>query len=343
MWNDKKSVIFSFFRLEEVVEMIYPDYLKDDDIIGMTACSAGVGDKLEEYLGGVDNFKKQGFKIIETNNVRNKGIVSASRKERVEEFTSLVLEKDVKLIQIVAGGDFLYDIISMIDFNLIKDNVKWVCGSSDPTSLLFIITTMLDIATIYTPCNVSGFNQRKLDISLLNYFKIIKGYKVIQEKREKYELNCLKDSLEYNLDTSNEWIRQGNVNVTGRIIGGCLECLKDVIGTKHDYVKEFIQKYKDRGIIWYFDIFSMTSEGVYNTLLQFKNAGWFDYTRCILIGKVKYPSSFSGLSYEEAIGNALEGIPYIYKFDIGHVKPSMTIINGSLVRIKDNEMTMICQ
>lgn len=320
--------------------MIYPDFLNKGDAIGITACSAGILGKLDEYLGGVKNFESQGFKIIETNNVRTLGVVSGSKEERVKEFEELLVNKDVKLIQIAAGGDFLYDMISLVDYGLIKDNLKWIAGCSDPTSLLFIITTMLDIATIYTPANVSGFNQSKMDISLVNYFKIIKGDKVLQVKRDMYELNSDDSKQGYNLDTENEWINKGVTSVRGRIIGGCLECIKDVIGTKYDYVNEFISRYKDEGIIWYFDIFSMTSEGVYNTLLQFKNAGWFSNTKCILIGKVKYPNTFTDCSYEDLIDKAIGDIPYIYKFDIGHVKPSFTIINGALVKIDGNNFEM---
>lgn len=320
--------------------MIYPNFLNKGDVIGITACSAGILGKLDEYLGGIKNFENQGFKIVETKNVRTLGVVSGSKEERVKELNELLISKDVKLIQIAAGGDFLYDMISLVNYDLVKNNLKWIAGSSDPTSLLFIITTMLDIATIYTPANVSGFNQGKLDISLVNYFDIIKGKKVLQVKRDKYELSS-DDSIDgYNLDTENKWINKGITSVRGRIIGGCLECIKDVIGTKYDYVSDFISRYNDDGIIWYFDIFSMTSEGVYNTLLQFKNAGWFSNTKGILIGKVKYPNTFTDYSYEELIDKALDGIPYIYNYDIGHVKPSFTIINGAMVSICDGELEM---
>jgi len=320
--------------------MIYPEFLKKNDVIGITACSAGILGKLDEYLGGVENFNKQGFKVIETKNVRTDGIVSSSKEERVKELNELLGDKDVKLIQIAAGGDLLYEMISLVDFDLIKKNVKWIAGSSDPTSLLFIITTMLDIATIYTPCNVSGFNQKEMDASLVNYFKIITGERVKQVKRDKYELVSDDGKDGYNLDTKNDWIINKDVKVEGRIIGGCLECLKDVIGTKYDYVNKFIDKYENEGIIWYFDIFSMTSEGVYNTLLQFKNAGWFRSTKCVLIGKVKYPNTFTDLTYDEVIHEALGDIPYIYKFDIGHVKPSFTIVNGSKVKITSESLEM---
>jgi len=142
-------------------------------------------------------------------------------------------------------------------------------------------------------------------------------------------------SLDYVLiKKDNEWINMnGDVNEEGILIGGCIDVLKDLIGTKFDKTNEFLEKYKDEGFIWYFDVFSMTSEALYNTLLQFKYAGWFKYTKAILIGKVCIPNTFVDMTYEELIKKAIQDIPVVYKFDVGHVKPSFTMINGMKVRI----------
>ena len=81
----------------------------------------------------------------------------------------------------------------------------------------------------------------------------------------------------------------------------------------------------------------MQPEDLYRTLIQFKMAGWFRYTKAIIIGKVRFPSSFLNLSYEEMIKKALPNMKVIYNFDVGHVKPSMTMINGFKVRVISND------
>ena len=167
--------------------MIIPEYLKDDDIVGVTACSCGVLDKIDKYEKSLSNFHKYGFKTIETSNVRTSGVVRSDPVTRAREFESLVTNKDIKMINIAAGGDFLMDMLPYLNYDLIKDNVKWVGGSSDPTSLLFTITTNLDIATIYTPCNMSGYSSDDLHKSYLDYFRIVRGEKVRQVKSDKYE------------------------------------------------------------------------------------------------------------------------------------------------------------
>lgn len=314
--------------------MIIPEFLKKGDIIGVTAASCGVLDKIDKYENSINNIKKYGFKIKETSNVRTSGIVSSSDIERAKELESLYLDNEVKMISIASGGDFLFEMLDNIDYSIIKDNIKWISGSSDPTSLLFLITTNYDIATIYSPCNMSGFDLEPLHQSYLNYFEILKGNLIKQEKF----LYCEDKSFSDVFDKVNKWKNiNGNVNEEGILIGGCIECLKDIIGTKYDKTKEFVEKYKDDGIIWYFDVFSMTSEDLYKTLVQFKYAGWFKYTKAILIGKVCFANSFIDYKYEDAIKNALPDMKVIYQFDVGHVKPSFTMINGVKVKIMSNE------
>lgn len=310
--------------------MIYPKYLDKNSTIGVTACSAGVLKKIEKYEKSIVNVKKQGFNIVETSNVRTDGVVSSDKFTRARELESLFKNSNVDVVAIASGGDFLYDMLTEVDFNILKDNVKWLVGSSDPTSLLYILTTNYDIATMYSPCNMSGFNEDDLHQSYLNYFEILKGNLVRQEKNPFKE----KESFSDEMNEINEWSNlNGDVCEEGILIGGCIEVLKDIIGTKFDKTNEFLEKYKDQGFIWYFDVFSMTSEGLYNTLLQFKNAGWFKYTKAVVIGKVCFPNTFTDMSYEDAIKNSLEDVKCIFNFDIGHVKPSFTMINGMKAKI----------
>ena len=312
--------------------MIIPEYLKDGDIVGVTACSGGVGHKIPKYEKSLKNFEKYGFKVVETNNVRTSDYMSSDPRTRALELDSLVTNNNIKMINIASGGDFLYEMLPYVNFDNIRNNIKWIGGSSDPTGLIYTITTNLDIATIYTPCNMSGYEKDVLHQSYLDYFKIIRGNLVKQYKSEYYE------NEDGNFNIVNDWITFGKaIDCSGRLIGGCIDVLKDIIGTKYDKTLSFIEKYKYDRIIWYFDVYSLESEVLYRTLLQFKDAGWFKYTDLIVIGKVCVPSSETGFTYEEAVNKALSEYKVIYKFDVGHVKPSMTMINGMKARIVSND------
>ena len=136
---------------------------------------------IEKYEKSISNVKKQGFNIIETPNVRTDGVVSSDKVTRARELESLFLNTNADMVAIASGGDFLYDMLTEVDFSILTNNVKWLAGSSDPTSLLYILTTNYDIATVYSPCNMSGFNEDNLHESYLNYFKILKGNLVKME------------------------------------------------------------------------------------------------------------------------------------------------------------------
>ena len=203
--------------------MLFPNFLKEVDVIGITACSSGVLSKIEKYEKTLVHFAKHHLSIVETANVRTEGLVSSDAKTRWEELKSLYLDKNVSLIQIASGGDFLFEMLPYVDLNIIKKHVKWISGSSDPTSLLYMITTQLDIATIYSPCNMCGMAMEELPLSYENYFSIIKGNLVSQSKYPYFQLD---DQMQI----KNEWISyQGDFTINGRLIGGCLECIKDII------------------------------------------------------------------------------------------------------------------
>lgn len=316
--------------------MKYPHFLNNKDIIGITAPSSGVGHKLTSYNLSINNLKKH-FNIIETNSVRNKDEMSNTPSIRGKEFNELLNNKDVKCILCASGGDFCISALEYIDFDLLKENIKWIEGYSDPTSILYYITTKYDIATIYGN-NAGSFDQNKLHKSLKYNIELLKGKISKQEKYDLYESIRLENSNGYNLTEQVIYNNiNGNVDEQGRIIGGCLDVLTNIIGTKYDYTNNFIEKYKNDGIIWYFDIFSLTIEDLYNKLYQFKYAGYFKYTKCIIVGRILFKNGFTKYTYEQVLKEILPNMKIVYDFDIGHVPPKMTIINGSIVRVVSND------
>ncbi len=322
--------------------MIYPEFLKEKDTIGVTAPSDGITDKikLKRLDNAIKNFEKRGFNIKETPNVRCsvKGR-SSSSKERAEELESLYKDDNVKTIITSGGGDFLLEMLSEVDFNVIKENPKWLQGYSDPTGLLFMVTTNLDIATVYSD-NFKSFGMEPWHQSLENNLKILKGNMVEQTNFSKYEEDKkLITGLEpFNLTKKVYWKNLNNkdaINIKGRMIGGCLDIITDLFGTRFDKTKDFLEKYKDDGIIWYFDVCELSSESIIRILWKLKDNCYFKYTKGILFSRVYACNSYYDISYEEAIYESLKdlNIPIIINTDIGHVAPRMTIINGAIATI----------
>ena len=315
--------------------MQYPKFLKRNSLIGITSPSSGVGNKLDSYELSIYNLKKE-FNVVETSSVRNNGYESNNPEIRGKEFNELLENKNVDMIFCASGGDFCISSLEYINFDLIKDNPLWIEGYSDPTSILYHITTKYDIATIYGN-NAGSFSQDTLHESLKYNIELLKGNVNIQKKYDLYESERSVGNS-YNLNTPIIYNNiNGDVDVSGRIIGGCLDVLVNIIGTKYDCTKDYINRYKDDGIIWYFDVFSISVENLYNILYKFKYAGYFEYTKCIIIGRILFKSGFTDKTYESVLKEVLPDVKIVYNFDIGHIPPKMTIINGSIVHIVSNE------
>lgn len=302
--------------------MQYPNFLKNNDLVGITALSSGTGNKIKEVKIALNHLKEY-FHLIITPDVYGEETVSANRNTRIKELNEL-LDDDIKLLLNIRGGDFLYETLDGIDYSkIVKKNI-WVMGYSDITNLLYILTTKYDLATIYG-MNAKSFDNQVLSDYELNNIDILMGKNVLQE-------SFSSDTISLN----------GDFKDCGILIGGCLDTLRYLIGTEYDKTIGFLEKYKDYKIIWYFDIYSMGSVDFYLTLLQFKNLGWFKYSNTFLFGKVLFPKIECNLSYQEALNKIFDNKNIVFNADIGHIRPSFTLINGSLGKVdyQNNKLTV---
>lgn len=310
--------------------MYYPKFIKSNETIGICAPSKGVGMKLDEYECSIQRLMKK-YQIKETASVRNSGYRSNTAFVRAKELEALCLDDEARMILCASGGDFMFEILPYIDWDLICQHPKWYMGYSDPTSLLYILTTRYDIASLY------GMNAGSFYIEhdyVEKSLKIMEGNLVVQTSFDYFQSQKNYQEEKLIFDQKVIWLHDQKIDVSGRCIGGCLEVIKDLMGTRYDATFSFIEKYKEDGIIWYFDNYGMSAEDVYLTLLQMKYANYFNYTKAVLFGRTCFESNHTGMTYQDALKEALEDIPYIYNCDIGHTSPRMIMINGAIMKLQ---------
>ncbi len=261
--------------------MNYPESLKIGDTIGICAPSDGVvEEKIERLNLAIENLKKVGYKVIETKNVRTsiKGR-SSDAKTRAEEFMQLWENEEVKLIIYASGGDFLMEMLDELDFEKIrKSNPKWTIGFSDITTLSFLLNTLCDIPSIYCE-NVKEYSMTPLYRNLEDSLKIASGEDIVQASFERHQKrDCELDDNTYHLTEKTVWkniTHQEEISITGRALGGCLDCIDSLIGTKYDKITNYIDKYKDDGIIWFLECCEMNTPQLTRILWKMKNANMF--------------------------------------------------------------------
>lgn len=335
----------------------YPEKLKKGDTIGITApsCSAN----LEKLDIAIKNIEKLGFKIVETKSVRNqaKCFVSADGKTRAKEFIELFLDDNIKHIICVRGGEFLIDMIPYLHEykNKIENlkNIKYVQGYSDISLLNFYLTTNYNIATMHAE-NINDFWMKNLEKPVLNILDVIKGNYInnefIQENYKKFQLNEYEEGNYngYNLTEDVKYKilnKKGSFKVSGRLIGGCIDVITQLLGTKYDNTVNFCNNFNE-GMIWYLDNCELSFLEFYRRLTQMKNAGYFENANCFLIGRTFVKESIDGFDMKVALKNALGtlNVPIIYDVDIGHVPPQFVLVNGSYATVEyTNEKTLLTQ
>ena len=137
-----------------------------------------------------------------------------------------------------------------------------------------------------------------------------------------------------NLDTKVEYkslYGEENIKIQGRLIGGCMDVLKTLLGTPYDYTKKFCEQFEE-GMIWYLENCEMSVTDLYRALWQMREAGWFKNANGVLIGRTRSKEAVDDFTYEDALHSAFDELknPVIYDIDVGHVDLQWTMINGSM-------------
>jgi len=329
--------------------MKYPEFLKKGDKLVLTALSAGVSrkdiDRKNKYLKAVSNLENEGFIVeMQEHCLKQRMHKSASAKVRANMFMKGYLDEESKMVLNVAGGTFQYETLPYINYKKIKESApKWVQGYSDTTHITFLLTTLCDVASVYGN-GLSEFASYTLSESAKNNLNLLRGKNLIQHSYTEY--GEVKNEDIYALPTySNkvEWkaLRgESEIEISGRLIGGCQDVINTLVGTRYDKVKKFLHKYKEDGFVWFLETFSSNPEQFMLSLNQLKNAGYFKYCKGIVFGRpLFYNMEWMDISYAKAIKKVLGrlNVPIIYDADIGHVKPMITLINGSMTTFKYKE------
>ena len=212
--------------------MNYPKNLEKGDTIGICAPSLGIiaPDKLRRLDAAIKQLKQMGYDVIETSSVRKmeRGR-SATAEQRAKEFMELWENESVKLIIFAAGGDFLCEMLTYLDWKKLKTlPPKWVQGYSNITDLTFLMNSILEIPSMHCQ-NIKDYAMKPLHRSLIDALAIESGEEVVQESFEKYEKNWKEETdpcATYHLTEKVRWrnlIGGDRIVIQGRTLGGNLD------------------------------------------------------------------------------------------------------------------------
>lgn len=340
--------------------MRYPDFLPEGGRIGFIAPSFGA--VIEPYRSKFNNalnrFEQMGYEIVLGPNCYEGVGIGKSNTPKAcgDEINDFFLNDRSDVIISCGGGETMCEDLPYVDFYAIsKFKPKWYMGYSDNTNLTMTLPTLADTAAIYGPC-ASGFGTDNWHESIADAFDLLKGKKLQVSNYDLWEKEDLEtDNLlaDYNLTepfdmtivNPNGACNEKETSFSGRLLGGCLDCLNILCGTSFDKVCEFSEKYKQDGIIWFLEACELNPMGVRRVLWQLDNAGWFENARGFIIGRpMLFDADGMGFDRFNAVTGILEkyNVPILFDVDLGHLPPMMPIISGAMADVvaKDNKLNI---
>lgn len=341
--------------------MRYPEFLKENGTIGFVAPSFGCATNPYKaaFENAVKNWRREGFSLdIGPNCFVEKGIgISNTPEECAKELETYYKKKENDCLISCGGGELMCEILEHIDFGALKAAPpKWYMGYSDNTNLTFLLTTLCDTAAVYGPC-AAAFGMEPQHKSLKDAMGILMGKSHSVESYGMWESESQKDEehplvpyhctqelaiKSYLPDVGNDgagevsMLPSEKAFMEGRLLGGCMDCLVNLLGTRFDQVGEFLQAYKDDGFIWFLESCDLNVFGIRRAMWQMEQAGWFRYVKGFLIGRpLCHGQEMMGLDQYQAIlpTAARHGVPVIMDVDLGHLPPMMPLVSGSFAKI----------
>ncbi|HAT4273749.1 LD-carboxypeptidase [Clostridium perfringens] len=285
-------------------------FLNKGDKIGIISCSNGLSKKNKNIIDELKlNLKSLDIEMVEGDTLYAKeyNLFSGTGEEKARALEKLFLDKDIKMIFDISGGDLANEVLDFLDFNLIKENPKPFFGYSDLTVLL---------NAIYSQCDITTYNYQLRN--LVGKFK--------EEQMQNFKASFIegKENI-FNLDY--KWINGSHLE--GIVVGGNIRCLLKLAGTK------YMPNFKDK--ILFLESFSGNSAKMVTYITQYKNLGVFNEVKGIILGE------FTEMERENLKPDIVEilkrvigeiNIPILKTRDLGHGADAKCIPIGKYLIFK---------
>lgn len=289
-----------------------PERLKKGDKIGVIAPSSPITESsLEDINNSITLMEASGFEIVFGKNAfRNTLGYGATAKEKAEDINSMFKNPEIKAIFCAKGGANSNSTFEYIDYEIIKQNPKILCGFSDSTSITNIITQKTGLVTFNGPTfkSLTSWETEYAYKQVIN--KFVLGKTELAEEGDKFY-------------TIKEGVSEG------KLIGGNLSLIANLSSGKYsiDFTDKilFIEELAEE-----FDV-----EMVSNYLYKMKQNEVFDKIKGIWVGNYE-----GKVPLEKILLDTLEGeynFPIIKSNNFGHIDKKQVIPIGTKARIDTNE------
>ncbi len=311
--------------------------LNKNDEIRVIAPSISMVILSEETINNANNvLKSMDLNVSFGSNVmkNRKYYNSASIENRVNDIHAAFKDKNVGCILTAIGGHNLNQLLPYLDYKLIRNNPKILCGYSDITVLLNAIYAKTKLITYYGP-HYSTFGMKKGNEYTVDYFKKMFFHnKIIRIESS----SSFSDDLWFIDQENRKFIKNKGMKIKnegeaeGIILGGNLCTFNLLQGT------EYMPNPKENVILFLEDDNESGSNFFVNfdrNLVSLMQTKLFKSVKGLVIGRCQNESDMNCEKWECLLDKEeLKNIPIIYDADFGHTTPMFTFPIGGYCSLK---------
>ncbi|MFZ4240301.1 S66 family peptidase [Streptomyces murinus] len=321
----------------------YPRPLRPGDRVGVTSPSAGVAEPLRARLDvAVEEIERRGYEVVVGRCMDGSTHVSAPAAERAAELTEMLTDPAVRAVVPPWGGELAIDLMPHLDFEAIgRAEPTWLVGYSDMSTLLAPLTLLTGVATVHG--NNLMDTPYRVPEGLVSWLDIVaapQGEPFTQTPPGRHRTGGWDDWTrepgigEFTLDGAGGWRRldgEGDVEVEGRLIGGCIETVAPLAGSRYLDTRRFAGA---EPLLVYVEACEDNALVIARHLHGMRLAGFFDRAAAVLVGRTHAPDAPT-LTQDAAVLDALGplGVPILADVECGHVAPYLPLVNGARGRV----------
>ena len=314
--------------MKNIIIPIYPQKLQAGDEVRVIAPAKSFKPSFNEErkLLAIKRLEAMGLKVSFGKYVSEVNeFESTTIEHRIEDLHDAFADKNVKAILTVLGGSTSNQLLKYVDYNLIKNNPKILCGLSDITALANAIYHKTGLVT-YSGPHFTIFGASNVVEYTTDYFK-----KCLFSD-ESFEVEPSQNFCDKRWDTEeikNEghWIiNRGEAG--GKILGGNLLTFKYLQGT--DFAPDL-----NESILFLEDNEKENFRAFENQLQSLINQPNFNGVKGVVIGRFQKGSGMTKdlLTTIVKTKKELDNIPVTANVDFGHTTPMITFPIGGEAKI----------
>lgn len=313
--------------------MIIPPKLKKGDTVRVIAPARSLGMSWIQAVKekAIKSFELIGLKLTFGKHVNEVDeFDSSSIESRIEDLHDAFKDKNVKLVITVIGGFNSNQLLKYIDYDLIKNNPKILCGYSDITALANAIYAKSGLVTYSGPHFFNFGDEKSFDYSL-EYFKKCffqeDSYEIIPSSKWSDD-RWANDQENRTFIENKGYVVINEGSASGTIVGANLCTFNLLHGT------QFMPGLKDT-VLFIEDDYESVPHTFDRDLQSLIHQPDFNRVRGIVLGRFQNKSNMADDLLTKIIKTKkeLNKIPVIANADFGHTTPMITFPIGGTVEI----------